>query len=249
MDHVGPLTRSVQDAALVLEAIAGHDTKDPYSVQAPTTGSFDSSERSIKGTRIGVVRRFFFEGFPDVIEVVDSALDALVDRGAIRVELDIPDVETAYDAAGTTFAETAAVFGKEFAEHREAFSDELRGKLDWANGVGAKEYIEAQRFRRGFTNRVEQLFSECDVLVAPAATVTAMPISKRPSDYGRNGWKNSGIFNLTGHPSISVPCGFTKGGLPVGLMMTGQISEDWKVLRFASAFEQGTEWHKMAPEI
>ena len=70
--------------------------------------------------------------------------------------------------------------------------------MDWAGNVGAKEYIEAQQFRCGFTARVEQLFSECDVLVAPAATVTAMPIAERPSDYGRNGWKNSAIFNLTG---------------------------------------------------
>ena len=79
-----------------------------------------------------------------MIEVVDSALDALADRGAIRVELDIPDIETAYDAVGTTFAETAAVFGKEFAERPEAFSDELRGKIGWANNVSAKEYVKAQ---------------------------------------------------------------------------------------------------------
>ena len=91
--------------------------------------------------------------------------------------------------------------------------------------------------------------SECDVLAAPTATIAAAPIADRPEDYDRNAWKNTGIFNLTGQPSISIPCGFTNAGLPVGLMITGRLFDDQKVLEFAHAFEQATEWHRKTPDI
>ncbi len=134
-------------------------------------------------------------------------------------------------------------------ERPQAFSDEVRGKLEASLNMKATEYAEAQHFRRGFTARVEQLMSECDVLAAPTSTIAAAPIADRPADYGRNAWKNTGIFNLTGQPSVSVPCGLTQGDLPVGLMITGRLFEDKKVLQFANAFERATEWHKRAPDI
>ncbi len=249
MDHVGPLTRSVQDAAFVLKAISGYDPKDPYSVRASNSGDFDASEGSIEGARVGVVRRFFFDGYPDVIEVVDAALETLRELGATVVELDISDIDEAFAAARTTFAEATVIYEQNLRERPHAFSDEVRGKLEGSLDMKATKYAEAQHFRRGFTARVEQLMSECDVLAAPTATIAAAPIADRPEDYGRNGWKNTGIFNLTGQPSISVPCGFTQAGLPVGLMVTGRLFEDEKVLQFANAFEQATEWHKRVPDI
>jgi len=249
MDHVGPLTRSVQDAAYLLNAIAGHDPKDPYSVRATSSGRFDISKESIDGARVGVVRRFFFDGHSDVIEVVDTALKTLVELGATLVELDIPDIDDAFAAAGTTFAEATVIHEKNLRERPNAFSDEVRGKLEGSLDMKATKYAEAQHFRRGFVARVEQLMLECDVLAAPTATITAAPIADRPEDYGRNAWKNTGIFDLTGQPSISVPCGFTQGGLPVGLMITGRLFEDEKVLQIANAFERATEWHKRVPDI
>jgi aspartyl-tRNA(Asn)/glutamyl-tRNA(Gln) amidotransferase subunit A len=249
MDHVGPLTRSVQDAAYLLNAIAGYDPKDPYSVRATASGGFDVGEGSIEGARVGIVRRFFFDGHSDVIEVVDRALDALGELGATLVELDIPDIAEAFAAAGTTFAEATVVHEKDLRERPDAFSDEVRGKLENFLDMKATRYAEAQHFRRGFVARVEQLMLECDVLAAPTATIAAAPIADRPEDYGRNAWKNTGIFDFTGQPSISVPCGFTPEGLPVGLMITGRLVEDEKVLRIAHAFERATDWHRRAPEI
>jgi aspartyl-tRNA(Asn)/glutamyl-tRNA(Gln) amidotransferase subunit A len=249
MDHVGPLTRSVQDAAYVLKAISGYDPIDPYSVQALKSEDFNACERSIEGARVGVVRRFFFDGHSDVIEVVDAALQTLDELGATLVELDIPDIDDAFAAVGTTFAEAAVVHEKDLRERPHAFSDDVRGKLEWALDMKATKYAEAQHFRRGFTTRLEQLMSECDVLAAPTATTAAAPIADRPEDYGRLAWKNTGIFNLTGQPSLSVPCGFTQAGLPVGLMITGRLFEDNKILQFANAFERATEWHKNIPDI
>lgn len=249
MDHVGPLARSVQDAAFVLQAIAGHDPRDPYSVRTPASGGFEVGDGSIEGARIGVVRRFFFDGHSDVIEVVDAALETLGERGAQLVELDIPDIDEAFAAAGATFAEAAAVHERDLRYRPHAFSDEVREKLERSLDIKATSYAEAQHFRRGFTARVEQLMTRCDVLAAPTATIAAAPIAERPADYRRNAWKNTGIFDFTGQPSISVPCGSTRSGLPVGLMFTGRLFEDQKVLQFANAFERATAWHKRTPDI
>ena len=222
---------------------------DPYSVRATTSGGFNASEGTIEGARVGVVRRFFFEGHSDVIDVVDAALETLSERGAVLVELDIPDIDDAFAAVETTFVEATAVHEQDLRERPQAFSDEVRGVLEESLGMKATEYAEAQHFRRGFTTRVEELMSECDVLAAPTATIAAAPIVDRPADYLQNAVKNATIFALTGQPSVSVPCGFTQGGLPVGLMITGRLFEDKKVLQFANAYEQATEWHKMVPDI
>ena len=138
-DHVGPLTRSVQDAATVLNAIAGYDPMDPYSVRATTSGGFDASEGTIEGARVGVVRRFFFEGHSDVIDVVDAALETLSERGAVLVELDIPDIDDAFAAVETTFVEATAVHEQDLRERPQAFSDEVRGALEEWSDMKATE--------------------------------------------------------------------------------------------------------------
>lgn len=242
MDHVGPLTRSVGDAALVLNAIAGPDDEDPYSVRhaAPADPAVESG--SLAGLRVGVVRRFFFDGYADVIGVVDAALQALATNGAELIELDIPDVEDAFSAAGRTFAEAAVVHQQDFEDRPDAFSGEVAHKIERTLAMPATRYAEAQHFRRGFVARMEDMMTRCDVLAAPTATITAAPIDKRPDDYGINAWKNTGIFNFTGQPSISVPCGLTEKELPVGLMFTGKYLDDATVLRAAAAYERIANW-------
>lgn len=247
MDHIGPLTRSATDAAAVHAAIAGYDPDDPYTALAPPPGPADAGAGDLTGKRLGVVRRFFFDGYDDVIDVVDAALQTLTNRGATLVELDIPDIDDAFAAAGTTFVEAFAIHQKDFAEHPEGYSPYLRGRLKGVQGITATDYAKAQHFRRGFAERIERLMSACDALVAPTATITAAPISNRPDDYGHNAWKNTGIFDFTGQPSISVPCGFTSAGLPVGLMLTGRRGADHAVLNIAAAVERETDWHRNPP--
>lgn len=249
MDHVGPMTRTVQDAATVLAAIVGHDPADPYSVAAPKLGVSDLSAGSLEGARIGVVRRFFFDGHPEVIAVVDAALESLAEHGATLVELDIPDIEQASLAARSTFAEASAVHARDLRERPHAFSDQVRAKLEGPAEMKATEYAEAQHFRVGFRQRMEALLARCDVLAAPTSTIAAAPIADRPEDYHKHAWENTGIFDFTGQPSISIPCGFTERGLPVGLMFSGRLFDDAKVLRFANAFEQATDWHKRMPPL
>ncbi len=247
MDHIGPLTRSVGDAATVHAAIAGYDPEDPYTALAPPPGPADQQVEPLAGKRLGVVRRFFFDGYDDVIEVVEAALQTLTDRGATLIELDIPDIDEAYAAASTTFVEALAIHQRDFAERPEGYSPYLLGRLEDLQGITAIDYARAQHFRRGYIERIERLMSVCDALVAPTATITAAPIANRPEDYRHNAWKNTGIFDFTGQPSISVPCGFTAAGLPVGLMITGRRWADNDVLNLAAAIERETDWRRNPP--
>jgi aspartyl-tRNA(Asn)/glutamyl-tRNA(Gln) amidotransferase subunit A len=236
MDHVGPLTRSVEDAALMLGILTDDEI-------------FDFSGAALDGQRIGVVRSFFFDGYSDVIEVVDTALDKLRELGASIIELDLPDVKQAIREARATFAEAYAVHADNLEKNPESFSEELRGRLAESESIPEARYTQAQKFRRHFTESAEELLSNCDVLVAPTATIAAAPIKDRPEDYRRHGWKNTGISDFTGQPSVSIPCGFTRRGLPVGIMFTGRLHEDEKVLQIAHAIEQATDWYQTPPEF
>jgi len=249
MDHVGPLTRSVDDAALVLDAIAGHDPSDPWSLRSSLPETFLTAPRQIADLRIGLVRRHFFEGHADVIGVVDAAVEHLRSAGSEIVELDLPDIEQAAEMLDLMSAEAAVVHADDLLDRPRKFSDEVRGKLERDQQVSTADYIKAQQFRRGFTSRVERLFDDCDVIVAPTATISAAPILDRPADYGHHAGKNTAIFDFTGHPSISIPCGFTPTGLPVGLMITGRLLGERDVLSAAGAFELSTDWHTRRPAL
>ena len=248
MDHVGPLARSVEDAAIMLDALSGHDPADPYSLNT-TTVAIDLRAATLSGVRVGIIRNYFFEGSGDVIDVVEVALQHLREAGVTFVELEVDELEAAFEAAGATFAEAAVFHADNYRERPGDFSDEVRAKLETGFEMKATHYAQAQHFRRGFTARMQQLFSTVDVLVAPTATVASAPIAQRPRSYGYHAWKNTGIFDLTGQPSISVPCGLTADGLPVGLMITGPLLADQRVLAFAHAAAGVLPWGKRTAPI
>lgn len=237
LDHVGPLTRSVEDAALMLGAMAGYDPDDPCSVDTGADRPFDSAGGQVAGLRLGVVRRFFFEGREDVVAAVDAAIGSLVAQGAEVVELDVPEIAQASDRGRQMFLEALAVHEADLAERPREFGDEVRGKLEAQKRLSATEYARAKRYQPEFARRMDGLLDHCDVLCAPVSTITAMPIGDLPDDFHFNAWKNTCIFDYTGQPSVAVPCGFV-GGLPVGLMLTGTRFRDAELLRVARAVEQ-----------
>jgi aspartyl-tRNA(Asn)/glutamyl-tRNA(Gln) amidotransferase subunit A len=236
MDHVGPLTRSVEDAAMMLGALTNRE-------------DVDCSGAAVDAMTIGVVRAFFFDGHSDVIEVVDAALDELRVLGVNMVDLELPDVTRAIREARATFREAFTVYAAQLGQKPDAFSEDLRTRLAESESISEKRYAQAQEFRCKFTDEVEELMTKCDVLVAPTATIAAAPINERPEDYRRNGWKNTGISDFTGQPSVSIPCGFTEKGLPVGIMFTGRLFGDQTVLQIARAIEQATDWFRTPPDF
>lgn len=248
MDHVGPITRCVRDAAIVLQAIAGSDHGDPLTLSDPVEDFLAHLEEPVEGAVVGVPRDYFFEGGDaEVVDIVEGALTTFADLGARVREVQLPDCEVAYEAADATFSEIVDANGDALEEDPEGFSDAFKKRFRAMAQFRGPAYEAAQKYRREFKRQVAEVMRQCDVLATPTSTVAAAPIERRPPDHARERRKNACIFDFTGQPSISVPCGMTRAGLPVGLMLSGRLREDSTVLRFARAFERATPWHTYHP--
>lgn len=264
LDHVGPLARSVEDAATVFAVIAGHDPKDAYSETRMPPAFDDALVPDLSAMRIGVIRRYFFDCDSEIDRAVNAALDLLRQRGARIIELDPPDLENAFSVAGTSFAEAGAIYEDNLRNRPDCFSDQVRTSLRASLAIEVTRYTKAQEFRRGFRTRVEALFDRVDVLIAPTSRRVPAELAKLADitdwadGYRQDVWKNTSVFNLTGHPSISLPCGVSSAGfsptglplgLPVGLMVTGPLFADNRLLRCARIIEETIDWSDRPPGI
>ena len=204
----------------------------------------------IAGGVVGVATDFFFEGGDeDVKTIVKQAIGVFEELGATVETVRLPDCHEAYSEANATFSEVVDVHRQVLADDPEAFSEPFRSRYASMTRYTRAAYSRAQRFRVQFTRRMEEVLQRVDVLVMPTSTVAAAPIAGQPPEHDKERRKNACIFDFTGQPSISVPCGFTREGLPVGLMICGGRFRDARVMRYAHAFEQATPWHARYPSL
>ncbi len=249
MDHVGPMTRSVADAALMLQVLAGPDPRDPNCVDRAVPDYSKALTGDIGGTRIALARGFFFADCdPEVAAAVEAAADALGGLGARVEDVELPEMETAYLVGGVTIAcEAAAYHAKSLRERPEAFSEELRASLELGGFYSAVDYLQAQRLRRGITETILHAMAPFDAVLTPTSPVPATPLDDTPPGHGALRHRNTIPFNLTGLPAISLPCGVTRAGLPIGLQIAGRAFDEAGVLRIARAYEAATEWRARHP--
>ncbi len=249
MDHVGPLTRTVADAALMLQVLAGHDPRDACSVSRPVPDYRAPLDGDIGGLRIGVARGYFFDACDsEVVDAVDAAIAVLGDLGARVEEVALPDMEAVFAAATVTIAsEAAAYHAADLRQRPESFSAELKGTLETAAMYTAVQYIQAQRLRRLVVDETLAAMLGLAAVVTPTSPVPATPIDDTPPAHGALRHRCTMPFNFTGQPAISVPCGFTAAGLPIGLQIVGQPFDEAGVLRLAHAYEQATPWRDRHP--
>src|SRR5690606_11070813 len=250
-DHAGPLTRTVRDAALMLQVLAGHDPRDPSSAMCPVPDFTAGIERAIAGRRIGVARAFFFEDCAaDVVAAVDAALETFEELGAVVEEVVLPDMDAAYTAGTVTIAvEGAAYHAADLRERPELFSEEIRAAFELGGFYRGIDYVQAQRIRRQVMRATEQAMAGFDAVVMPTAPIAATPILGSPPEHAMLRPRNTMPFNALGLPAISVPCGFTADGLPVGLQIVGRAFDEAGILNIAHAYEQATDWHRRRPAI
>ncbi|HEX5078779.1 MAG TPA: amidase [Geminicoccaceae bacterium] len=248
-DHVGPLTRSVADAALLLQALAGYDERDPTSVDRPVPDFSADLDKGVRGSRIGVARGFFFDGCePEIVAAVDAAVRVLEGLGARVEEIVLRDIDAAFAAGVITIAaEGGAYHAADLRERPELFSDELRAAFELAGWYRATDYVQAQRLRRHLIDQVSGEMAGFDAIVTPTAPVPATPIEDSPPAHAMLRPRNTMPFNALGLPAISVPCGFTAAGLPIGLQIVGHAFDEAGVLRVAHAYEQATDWQRRPP--
>jgi Asp-tRNA(Asn)/Glu-tRNA(Gln) amidotransferase A subunit family amidase len=242
-DHVGPMTRSVRDAAIVLQAIAGYDARDFTSVALPVPDYLAAIDGGGNALRIGVARAHFFaELDPEIAAAIDRALGVLAGLGH-----ELRDVALPIDDDRTVFrAESWAYHRGSVERSPECYQPDTLRRLRSGEGVSSADYIEKwqqlQLIRRG----VDAMFGDVDLVVTPTvpiaapsfAELAAQPDALRPRELVM--LRNTRPFDIWGTPAISVPCGTTRAGLPIGLQIAGRIGAEADVLRLAAAFEHHT---------
>ena len=257
-DTVGPMTRTVRDAALVLNAIAGHDSRDLSSSRRPTEDFAERLEDGISGVRIGVPREYFFERTdPQVTDAVREAASVLEGLGASVDEVSIPVLEHSQTiSTPISQAEASQIHTEHLRDRAHDIGADVRGRLYQGALIPATDYIKAQRARTVYNARMAEAFQRFDALIAPTCPVGAPKLGERTVQVGDVAEPTLALlsrltrpFNVSGVPTVSLPCGFTSYGVPIGLQIAGRPFEDAAVLRIAHAYEQATEWHKRRPPI
>jgi aspartyl-tRNA(Asn)/glutamyl-tRNA(Gln) amidotransferase subunit A len=250
LDHTGPMARTVADCALLLQPLAGHDPADPASSRAPVGDYLAGLEGGVRGLRIGVPRNYFFEGVDaEIVQAFEEALGVLRRLGAEVRDVHIPGMEAAPSFMLILTAEAYAYHERDLREHPELYGDVLRERLQAGALVTAAEYTQAQRIRARICEETAAALREVDVLATPTAPKPATPFAVAHDPALPFPRSNMPPFNLTGLPTLALPCGFSASGLPLSLQLAGRPFEEATVLRAGHAYEQATPWHTRHPSV
>jgi aspartyl-tRNA(Asn)/glutamyl-tRNA(Gln) amidotransferase subunit A len=252
LDHIGPIARTVSDVAVLLRVIAGFDPEDTNSVDTPVPDYLAALQVEAKPARVGVPRKFFYEDLDsEVAAAVELALDVLKTLGCeIReVSLDVPTDRTLQ--AAESYAHH-----REFVERSpELYQPETLRRIRSGENIPEAQIEAARRDLTKARSEIQSAFASLDFLVTPTVPIPAPPLAelKQKPDLLRPRelvlLRNTRPFNVWGLPAISVPCGFTSDGMPIGLQIAGAPWSEAAVLRLAYAYEQATPWHKREPNL
>ena len=259
LDHVGPMTRTVADAAIMLQAIAGYDQQEITSRQM-TIPNYTATLRSkTSSLRLGLPHEFFFESLdPDIEAVTNEALSALRKLTASVKEATTVPLNNIADLK-VVGAEAYAYHAEFVSKTPEKYQQPTLGLIRAGADIRALDYILALREVERLRREIQGTFESVDAIITPTSPIPPpaisafdaafkdMPFPTDPSDIRRMILRNTGPFDKYGIPTISVPCGFTRKGLPVGLQISGPHGGEAIVLQLAHAYEQATEWHKKHP--
>jgi aspartyl-tRNA(Asn)/glutamyl-tRNA(Gln) amidotransferase subunit A len=251
LDHAGPLTRCVMDAALMFEAIAGPDPWRPYSSRT----ALSMIRKGVKGLKIGVPKQYFFGRLqPGVRNAVFSAIKVFEQLGACICKVNLKGMqETNRLAADITAGEALAFHAKWLDRKAQLYGEDLRTRFEQSRNMSAETYVQAQKDRQEYAERMEQALDSVHLLIAPTLPTTAPRIDRSVIMAGklRQDVRSALLSltrpaNLSGQPAISIPCGFSQG-LPIGLQIIGRRYDELTTLRAAYAYERATPWHKEFP--
>jgi amidase len=257
LDHVGPLTRDVTDAAIVLQATAGFDAKDPTTRRQSVPDYFATLHRGVKDLRIGVDWSSCSTRVdPDTRQSLVVAARVLSHLGAEIKEISLAGLEEASGAWGAIFtAECGAAHEQTYPARAEDFSAPFRTFLEEAQKARGIDYAKAYAARQRVARVIDDAFQEVDVLLSPTMGLAPMKLDGRAPEeiitpeVGQTLLSFTSPFSLSGSPTISIPSGFTSDGLPVSMTLVGRHDEEAVILRAAYAYEQASEWHTRRPRL
>ena len=252
MDHVGPMARSAEDCLEVMKVISGFDISDKYSQNIKSNFSkIDNHKR--EEISIAVPKNYFFDDIdPDIKKTILSAANKFDDLGYRVEEIEIPFVEEGRNINVGVLLPEAISIHKQYLYNHDKYTRTVLNRLLGGLGVTADEYLAASRKMSKFNFEMSKLMKKHNILLTPTVPVKTPKIkdSESPNTPEANLMgKFTGVFNLTGQPSISVPAGLSKDKMPIGLMLSGRMLEDNDVLNVAIDWQKETEFHKLLPDI
>jgi aspartyl-tRNA(Asn)/glutamyl-tRNA(Gln) amidotransferase subunit A len=253
LDHAGPMARTVEDAAIMLQAIAGYDPQDPFSQNVPVDDYRAELGAGVRGWKVALaVDEFFSDIDPEVANAVQKAAHVFEELGAQVTEVNIAHFRAATQHSRILSSCDAASFHQERLENRpDGFSDDVRGRLRESSRYSALDYSQARRAQVVFRHEVDQFFNQYDLLLTPTTPFAAV-LQEDQEGVEEARARLSGFvspFNMAETPALSLPCGFTHDGLPIGLQIVGRRWAEAKVLRAGHAYEQATIWHQKRPVL
>ena len=255
MDTVGPISRTVEDAAITLGAIAGHDPKDRYSSTAPIPDYQQALGGDLNGLKIGVITEFMESDLvePKVRQTVSDSFATLGELGATVEEVSVPLSMDAGVASAVLLAVEPALAQKDWIKDQlQDYGHDVRILLLTGSLLPAQAYYKAQKLRTMLRQQVLDFLEKYDVLVLPTSGKSAQPLEQDPpvtskETASRLAFLFTRIFNLASCPAMSVPCGFDDRGMPVGLQIGARPGAEETIFKVAHAYEQATAWHTMRP--
>jgi aspartyl-tRNA(Asn)/glutamyl-tRNA(Gln) amidotransferase subunit A len=258
LDTVGPLARTAGDCALLLGLMAGADPEDPTAVGGPVPDYMAAVQRPVKGLKIGIPTAFYVDDLdPEVARIIDKTVAVLKREGAAIVQVELPDQRQLSAASQLVLAVEAAAFHKRWMiERPQDYGPQVLMRLQNGLAVPAVSYLETMRWRGPALAAHLAAVNGVDVVIAPVAPLAAPTIAE--SDVGNSPDADAVIQRLTrftrpvnylGLPSLAIPAGFTRDGLPVGMQLIGRPFDEATLLRIGAAFQRATDFHDRVPEL
>lgn len=256
LDHVGPMARNVADAAILLQLIAGQDPNDVTTFEQVVPNYLEEMTKGIKGLRIGIDYDFILgKADADTQRVIRQVIETLKSLGAELIEIDMPDTTpAAINWAPLCAVETAVVHEQSFKQFKDQYSPSFSNFIEMGQNLLATEYLKLIQFRRDFKRKITAVFDQVDLLLMPVSAFSASltDLSEKFSedkDLFEGIVRYTTSFNLTGHPTITLPGGFTKVGTPIGFQFVAPHFQENLLVRAGGDFQKATNWHTVQPPM
>jgi aspartyl-tRNA(Asn)/glutamyl-tRNA(Gln) amidotransferase subunit A len=258
MDHVGPMTRTAADCALMLGAMAGYDPADPSTSVLPVPDYLAALSGDVKGLRVGLLSAGFLDACaPEVGAAVEAAARTLAAAGAVVDDVSLETAKYVPAASLAVVGVEALAYHAELLRTRAAeYDPDVARRLRVGAFMGGVHYVRAQQVRALVRDEVDRALSRRDVLLAPSTPIVAPAVDARQTTLGDGPADVRGAllrftrpFNFSGHPACALPCGFTAGGLPIGMQLVGRPFDEATVLRAADAYQRLTDFHARRPAL
>ncbi len=259
MDTAGPMARTAADCAAMFGVIAGHDPRDEASARVSVPDYMVQLNQSVRGLRIGVVPDYFFSHLqPAVHDAVRGALKVLEGQKAQVVEVEIANIQGNISAQLTIESAEPSTYHQHWLRTRpQDYGEDVRVLLEVGEMLLATHYLQAQRYRTLLRHEFMEAFDNVDVFICPTLPFVATPVGAtsvvieggKEEDMLSAIMQYTGVPSLTGLPSMSVPCGFSPDGLPIGMQIIGRPFDEATIFRVGHQFQQATDWHTREPDV